>query len=109
MRLLYDLIGGELLSGEVDIDSSQSVPVVESLSFAAVVVHFGLEQLAAHQVVHDQRSRRALPARWVCGGPCRGVCRIAGFETPGCPDGGLKSLKSESITCLVGRTLHSSS
>ena len=80
MRLLHDFMGGELLSGEVHIDSSQSVPVVKSLSFAVLVVHFGLEQLAAHQVVHDQRSHRALPTKWVCGGPFRGVCRIAGFR-----------------------------
>ena len=48
MRLLHDFLARELLSREVHIGLSQSVPIVESLSFTVLVVHFGLEQNATH-------------------------------------------------------------
>jgi hypothetical protein len=107
--LLNQFLARELFSSEIHIEAIQSIPVMESLSGAVLVMHLGLEQLAPEYVLDDHGGHGALPARWIFRRPIGGVGRIAGLGRPRCPDGGLQSLEWDSVTAIAGGSLHSPS
>ena len=60
MRWLHNLSFPELTPGEIDVDAHKAVPVVKALMRSVGVEHFCLEQLAAEEVMQDERRHGAL-------------------------------------------------
>jgi len=82
-RLLDHFVVGELVASQVELGPvGQQIPVVHALAAAIAANDVSNQQVAAEQVMDYQRSRPALAAGRIGGGPVSNIDRVTGIESP---------------------------
>ncbi|MEV4647633.1 hypothetical protein [Saccharopolyspora sp. NPDC049357] len=77
-----ELVGGELLSGQVQFQSvAETVPPVV-VDPCAVAVNISSHEVATEEIVEDESRGAALASGWVVGVPVGNVFWGAGVSTP---------------------------
>jgi hypothetical protein len=92
---LHELVNGELLECQIDIDPINAVPIVETLTVSVRKENLGFQKLPAEQVAHDQRGGSTLPSAGIVSCPLVHIDRVATVDRPAGTQGSFERIESD--------------